>query len=76
MPQYWLFDPQRRVVDIHVLNGEGRYERQPFDAQGRIWSTLLPDFALDPSLLWAESYPSGLALLRLVSQMTGIPLTD
>jgi Uma2 family endonuclease len=74
--EYWLFDPQRQVADIHMLAASGRYQRLPPDAQGRLWSTLLPDFALDPAVLWREPYPAGLGLLRLVSQMTGVPLAE
>lgn len=73
--EYWLLDPERHVFDIHVLQPNGLYARNPVDAQGRVVSMLLPGFALDPALVWRESLPNGLELLRLLGEMTGIRLT-
>jgi Uma2 family endonuclease len=70
--EYWLFDPQHRVADIYVLDENGRYRRNPLDEQGRIWSTLLPGFALQPALLWTAPYPEGVAFWRLVQQLAGV----
>lgn len=75
VPEYWIFDPERRTSDIYVLQDNGRYRRNPLDAQGHIWSTLLPGFALDPALLWAEPLPAGVDVLRLAAQMTGARLS-
>ncbi len=68
--EYWLFDPQRRVADIHFLNERGQYERLPLNADDYLISKLLPDFALDPEILWREKLPAGRELLELVEKMT------
>lgn len=72
--EYWLFDPQRRQADVYVLGEDKLYHRNNLDAEGRIFSTLLPGFALPPAMLWQEEYPQGVALLQMVSQMTGMDL--
>lgn len=72
--EYWLFDPQRRQADVYVLGEDKLYHRNPLDAEERIFSTLLPGFALPPAILWQEEYPQGAALLQMVSQMTGMDL--
>jgi Uma2 family endonuclease len=72
--EYWLFDPIRQDAVIYALSASGLYARLPLDAEGRLTSALLPGFALDPALLWAEARPEGLRLLRLASAMAGVPL--
>lgn len=72
--EYWLFDPIRELADIYILNANGVYVRHPLDNDGKLTSTLLPGFALDPAILWSDEFPQGLALLKLVSAMTGVPL--
>jgi Uma2 family endonuclease len=73
--EYWLIDPERHVFDIQVLQPNGLYARKAVDEQGRVISSLLPGFALNPNLLWQEDLPSGLELLRLLSEMTGVKLS-
>jgi Uma2 family endonuclease len=68
--EYWLFDPIRQQADIHVLQADQHYHRAALDAQGRLISTLLPGFALDPNVLWRENLPNGNDLIALVQQMT------
>lgn len=75
VPEYWLFDPQRQQADIYVLGPDKLYHRNPLDEQGRIFSTLLPGFALLPTILWENEYPQGAALLKLVSLMTGVNIS-
>jgi Uma2 family endonuclease len=74
--EYWLIDPLRQMVMIYHLtrleiSGEvaWRYQLVPHDAQGRFISRLLPNFALDPRLLWQETLPDGAALWALVQAM-------
>lgn len=72
--EYWLIDPERKQADVYVLGENGRFARRALDAEGRLTSTLLPNFALAPEILWREELPKGAELLRLVGQMTGIQL--
>lgn len=54
-----LNEPQERVTptylngpaDVYVLGEDKLYHRNPLDAEGRIFSTLLPGFALPPATL-------------------------
>lgn len=79
--EYWLIDPQRREADVYglqtVIEGDAPvYRRLPLDAQGRLQSAVLPGFAFDASLLWADEPPSGMALLRLIGEMTDTRIVD
>jgi Uma2 family endonuclease len=76
--EYWLFDPLRQVADIYVLTEveeEGktvyRYFRAKPDEAGHIKSTLLPDFALDPTILWRDELPGGKTIYEMVQNMIG-----
>ncbi|NWF68239.1 MAG: hypothetical protein HXY40_04070 [Chloroflexi bacterium] len=50
---------------------QGGYERLARNAQGKLVSGLLPDFALDPEILWRENLPQGAELIALVQAMVG-----
>ncbi len=67
--EYWLFDPIRQQADIYVLHPDGVYRRAGYDAQGRLTSTLLVDFKFDPAMLWRESLPTGMELVKLLQGM-------
>lgn len=67
--EYWLIDPMRQQADIYVLGDDHRYRRLPLDANGRLVSTLLPNFTLDPALLWREKPPEGMELLPIIEHM-------
>jgi Uma2 family endonuclease len=69
VPEYWLFDPLREDAGIYALGADGHYRRVPLDAAGRLTSTLLPGFALDPALLWQDPLPDATALIALVQAM-------
>ena len=71
VPEYWLFDPIRQEAIIYARGQDDRYHPFPLDAQGRLTSTLLPGFALDPHILWGETLPDGMALVALVQAMDG-----
>lgn len=68
--EYWLFDPLRTEARIYALGDDGRYHPVDTDAQGRLVSPLLPGFALNPALLWADELPSGMAVVALAQAMT------
>lgn len=69
--EYWLIDPTRQIADIYVLGADHHYRRTPLDAQGRLVSSLLPQFALDPEIFWREAEPSARELIELVQRMLG-----
>ena len=63
--EYWLFDPLRTEAVIYALGDDNRYHPVAIDKEGRLTSTLLPGFALHPSLLWREELPTGNELIEL-----------
>jgi Uma2 family endonuclease len=69
VPEYWLIDPLRKDATFYALGAEGRYQRVPLDAAGRLQSPLLPGFAFDPVLLWQDAPPDAMALVELVAGM-------
>lgn len=69
VPEYWLIDPLRQQADIYLLGEDHRYRRAPLDGEGRLVSPLLPNFALDPALLWSDPLPSGAVLFEMVKAM-------
>ncbi len=69
VPEYWIFDPAREIADVYRLHEDGHYRRLNKDAEGRLVSTLLPGFALDPAILWRDELPEGAALVEMVQAM-------
>ena len=69
VPEYWLLDPLREDAIIYLLGSDGHYRSTPRDSQGRLVSSVLPGFVLDPALLWQEMPPNGEALIALVRGM-------
>jgi Uma2 family endonuclease len=69
VPEYWLFDPERRAADIYALNEDGKYASLPLDQRGRLVSRVLPGFTLEPALLWQPELPNEDAILDLVAEM-------
>jgi len=72
VPEYWLFDPLREEAAVYALSADGRYRRVPLDAQGRLVSTVLPGFALDPALLWQAALPDGEQIMAMVLSLTSM----
>lgn len=73
--EYWIFDPEREASIVYALTQVGDklvYRQLPLDEQGRLVSTLLPGFALDPHVLWQDELPGGMELIKLVGAMTGV----
>lgn len=53
VPEYWIVDPEPRVVIIYKLNGD-RYETHgQFSPGERATSSILPDFSVDVASLFA-----------------------
>ena len=67
--EYWLIDPLHREALFYRLDTDGRYERIEPGEDGRLASTLLPGFALNPALLWQDELPAGPELIALVEAM-------
>jgi Uma2 family endonuclease len=66
--EYWIIDPIRRSVSIHVLDSQGLYYL--LNSPHQITSTVLPDFALDSHLLWQPELPSALdEIINIVQPM-------
>ncbi|MDX2139490.1 MAG: Uma2 family endonuclease [Chloroflexota bacterium] len=69
VPEFWLFDPIRRAHFIYVLGEDGFYHLRALDDEGRITSTILPGFALDPEILWRDELPDAEEIVILVKAM-------
>src|SRR5258708_24081109 len=69
IPEYWLIDPIRHEADLYVLGEDQHYHRAAQDKQGRIASTLLPGFVIDPTILWREILLDSQATIALVDHM-------
>ncbi len=67
--EYWIIDPAWKRVDILEWGAEEYSTRPTTDA--KFTSGVLSDFALDPAVLWEESSPDPIQLMRLVEAMTG-----
>ena len=59
VPEYWLVGGRagRQGTELYVRNAAGIYDRVSPDAEGRLPSTVLPGFWLDPSWLAADPLP-------------------
>ncbi|MBC8170735.1 MAG: Uma2 family endonuclease [Anaerolineae bacterium] len=68
--EYWIFDPLRQIADIHVLGEDGVYHRRTLNASGHLTSTLLPNFELNPALLWRDPLPGGSEIMELIQAMS------
>jgi Uma2 family endonuclease len=74
IPEYFLIDPRHRESILYKLGEDGVYYPTPLDSQGRLASTVLPGFALDPALLWREEPLGAEELIALVRAMAGTSL--
>lgn len=74
--EYWVIDPDRRIVDVHVLSEDDRYIRQQPDADGRVWSVVLPRLGFTSDLLWQTPKPDTLNTLKWVAELVGVNLRN
>jgi Uma2 family endonuclease len=67
--EYWIVDarPGREAVEWFGLGADGRYAAILPDAEGRLRSTVLPGFWLDPAWLRREPLPDALPLLLRIA---------
>jgi Uma2 family endonuclease len=66
VPEYWLIDtrPAPAPPVCYRLSPTGEYEPIVADASGRIHSTVLPGFWLDPAWLTQDPLPKPLTVIR------------
>lgn len=69
VPEYWLIDMLRHEAAMYALGEDGRYHPLQRDTSGRLRSTVLSGFALDPQVLWQEALPGGTELIALLDKM-------
>lgn len=67
--EYWLLDPRagEASVAIYALAEDGRYEPALPDGAGRLHSTVLSGFWLDPAWLAQDPLPGPLSTFRLIT---------
>lgn len=71
IPEYWLIDPRvgRERIDLFQLDGDGAYRPVRSDAEGRLFSSVLPGVWLDPAWLGEGELPS---VIRTGRAMAGV----
>lgn len=72
--EYWLIDPDRQVAEVYELGDDAHYTKRPPDEHGRVTSGLLPHFAFDPAIFWADVPPTSADHLRFVADMLDVPV--
>ena len=70
--EYWVVDPRplRHAVFAYVLDDEGIFEQTRPDDGGRIVSSVLPGFWIDPAWLWQNPTPSVAEVLRAIDPLS------
>jgi Uma2 family endonuclease len=79
IPEYWIIDPRDgwQVVEPYTLTERGVFRLSLTDDRGRIHSTSVPGFWLDPSWFWQDPLPNPLGLLaRIAPEATKGLLAD
>lgn len=62
IPEIWLVDPFQQKVFVERLEGDSYGTLEA--SSGRLESTVIPSFWIDPAWLWKEDLPSTLVCLR------------
>lgn len=59
LPEYWMFDPRprRKLIEAFARSADGRLVPIVPDAEGRVHSTVLPGFWIDPVRLRQMPFP-------------------
>ncbi|MBA2519567.1 MAG: Uma2 family endonuclease [Chloroflexia bacterium] len=68
IPEYWIVDPRprRHTVSVYVLDADGQYQERPGDDEGRVHSSVLPGFWIDPAWLWQNPRPKASQLMARI----------
>jgi Uma2 family endonuclease len=77
--EYWIVEGRegRSGTWLYVLGADGKYREEAPDEDGRLHSTVLSGFWLDPAWLAADPLPSVLACFRAIApDAFGDPPTD
>ena len=71
--EYWVIDPRRHYQTTHLyqLNEDREFDAVSPDEDGRLYSTVLPDFWLQNEWLWQNELPE--PQLKLAEIMLTIP---
>lgn len=67
--EYWIIDPIRREALFYHLSDDGTYQRIDADNTGILASSVLAGFSIDPTILWQESLPEGMAVVRMAQDL-------
>ena len=67
--EYWLFDPHFQEALFHQLDEHGKYQRIDLDEAGIYHSKVLPHLTLPVTVLWQETLPGVLQVVKLVETM-------
>jgi Uma2 family endonuclease len=70
--EYWIIDPERRIADVHERAANGKFKRRKLDANDQIVSRVLPQFSLDPAVLWSGEQLTNTQNLNIVAKMLGV----
>ena len=70
--EYWIIDPDRRITDVHERMANGKFKRHTPDGNGRIVSRVLPQFSLNPAILWSGEQLTNAHNLNIVAEMLGV----
>lgn len=67
--EYWAIDPRPRVRSfrLFVLSESGSYKETEPDEHGRLHSTVLPGFWLDPNWLWQTTLPNTVEVMATIA---------
>ena len=55
--EYWIIDPERKMLELFVLNMAGKFEAVPPQNDGTYASSILPDVRIKPEWLWGRPLP-------------------
>jgi Uma2 family endonuclease len=69
VPEYWIFDPQKRSTTFLRMNAEGLFDEILPDDSGVYLSAALPGFRLDTSILWDTTVLSAVHVATMIEQM-------
>lgn len=69
VPEYWIFEPQKRASFFLRLNAQGIYEEIAPDENGVYHSQALPGFRLDTRIIWDTTSLSAVEVAQLIEAM-------
>jgi hypothetical protein len=69
VPEYWIVEGREHVrgVEFYRLGPDGKYVEMPVDADGRLWSKVLPGFWLDTRWFDQDPLPNVFEVMSLIA---------